>query len=471
MSDPIIWWVRRDFRLSDNPGLFEAAVSGRPVIPVFILDEVVETHGACPRWRLGLGAEAFGAALESIGSRLVFRRGAALAVLRALVAETGAKSVWWARLYDPDSVVRDTGVKSGLKADGIDAQSFSGHVMHEPWSVETKTGDFYKVYTPFWKQVKDRDVPAPSAAVSALKAPEVWPASDDPKDWQLDRAMRRGADIVARYLNVGEGAALDRLGSFIADRVAYYAEARDLPSVHGTSRLSENLTYGEISPRTCWHAGMRALQEGKAGAEVFLKELVWREFAYHLVYHTPRLTSGNWRQEWDAFPWNTDATTPEVTAWLQGRTGIRFVDAAMRELYVTGHMHNRARMIVASYLTKHLMTDWKIGMDWFGECLADWDPASNAMGWQWSAGSGPDATPYFRVFNPVTQLDKFDKTRAYVDTWIAEGKSNPAPQALSYFDAVPASWGLSAKAPYPQPVVTAEDGRKRALEAYQTRDF
>ncbi|MEO1455332.1 MAG: deoxyribodipyrimidine photo-lyase [Pseudomonadota bacterium] len=471
MSDPIIWWVRRDFRLSDNPGLFEAAVSGRPVIPVFILDEVVETHGACPRWRLGLGAEAFGAALESIGSRLVFRRGAALAVLRALVAETGAKSVWWARLYDPDSVVRDTGVKSGLKADGIDAQSFSGHVMHEPWSVETKTGDFYKVYTPFWKQVKDRDVPAPSAAVSALKAPEVWPASDDPKDWQLDRAMRRGADIVAPYLNVGEGAALDRLGSFIADRVAYYAEARDLPSVHGTSRLSENLTYGEISPRTCWHAGMRALQEGKAGAEVFLKELVWREFAYHLVYHTPRLTSGNWRQEWDAFPWNTDATTPEVTAWLQGRTGIRFVDAAMRELYVTGHMHNRARMIVASYLTKHLMTDWKIGMDWFGECLADWDPASNAMGWQWSAGSGPDATPYFRVFNPVTQLDKFDKTRAYVDTWIAEGKSNPAPQALSYFDAVPASWGLSAKAPYPQPVVTAEDGRKRALEAYQTRDF
>ncbi|MEL6518422.1 MAG: deoxyribodipyrimidine photo-lyase, partial [Pseudomonadota bacterium] len=308
MSDPIIWWVRRDFRLSDNPGLFEAAVSGRPVIPVFILDEVVETHGACPRWRLGLGAEAFGAALESIGSRLVFRRGAVLEVLRALVAETGAKSVWWARLYDPDSVVRDTGVKSGLKADGIDAQSFSGHVMHEPWSVETKTGEFYKVYTPFWKQVKDRDVPAPSAAVSALKAPEVWPASDDPKDWQLDRAMRRGADIVARYLNVGEGAALDRLGSFIADRVAYYAEARDLPSVHGTSRLSENLTYGEISPRTCWHAGMRALQEGKAGAEVFLKELVWREFAYHLVYHTPRLTSGNWRQEWDAFPWNTDAT-------------------------------------------------------------------------------------------------------------------------------------------------------------------
>ena len=216
---------------------------------------------------------------------------------------------------------------------------------------------------------------------------------------------------------------------------------------------------------------MRALAEGKAGAETFLKELVWREFAYHLVYHTPRLTTGNWRPEWDAFPWNTDATTPEVTAWLQGRTGIRFVDAAMRELYVTGHMHNRARMIVASYLTKHLMTHWSIGLDWFAACLADWDPASNAMGWQWSAGSGPDATPYFRVFNPVTQLDKFDKDRTYVDTWIAEGKSNPAPEALAYFDAVPKRWGLAASADYPMPVVTAEDGRKRALGAYQSREF
>ncbi|MEL6645575.1 MAG: deoxyribodipyrimidine photo-lyase [Pseudomonadota bacterium] len=471
MSDPIIWWVRRDFRLADNPGLSEAAASGQPVIPVFILDEVVETHGACPKWRLGLGAEAFGQALEGIGSRLIFRRGAALEVLRGLVAETGATAVWWARLYDPDSVARDTGVKSALKEAGVDARSFAGHVMHEPWSVETKTGDFYKVYTPFWKQVKDRDIPAPFPAVTALAAPEAWPASDDPADWQLDRDMRRGASIVAPYLNVGEGAASDRLAGFIDTRVAAYDTARDLPSVQGTSRLSENLTYGEISPRTCWHAGMRALQEGKAGAETFLKELVWREFAYHLVYHTPRLTSGNWRPEWDGFPWNTDTTTPEVTAWLQGRTGIRFVDAAMRELYVTGHMHNRARMIVASYLTKHLMTHWKIGMDWFGDCLADWDPASNAMGWQWSAGSGPDATPYFRVFNPVTQLDKFDKDRAYVDTWIAEGKSNPAPEALAYFDAVPEGWELSPDAPYPAPVVTAEEGRKRALDAYGSRDF
>src|SRR6056297_3477747 len=204
-----------------------------------------------------------------------------------------------------------------------------------------------------------------------------------------------------------------------------------MPGEAGTSRLSENLTYGEISIRSCWHAGMRALHEGKRGAETFLRELVWRDFAYHLAYHTPRLVSGNWREEWDGFPWSEDARRAEVMAWQRGRTGVRFVDAAMRELYVTGHMHNRARMIVASYLTKHLLSHWKIGQRWFEEHLIDWDPASNAMGWQWSAGSGPDATPYFRVFNPVTQLDRFDRDRAYAGLWIAEGRGRPTAEALS----------------------------------------
>jgi deoxyribodipyrimidine photo-lyase len=203
---------------------------------------------------------------------------------------------------------------------------------------------------------------------------------------------------------------------------------------------------------------------------VFLKELVWREFAYHLMHHTPRILDSNWKEGWDAFPWNTE-DTDEVMAWKQGRTGIPFVDAAMRELYVTGRMHNRGRMIVASYLTKHLMTDWRVGQKWFEECLTDWDPASNAMGWQWSAGSGPDATPYFRVFNPVTQLDKFDKNRNYVNRWIAEGRSAPHPDATSFYAAVPKSWNLNADTPYPQPIVTPEQGRKRALSAYETRGF
>jgi len=457
-------------RLGDNPTLSAAAGTGRPVIPVFLLDEVVETHGACPKWRMVLGAQAFGKALESVGSRLIFRRGGALESLRALVAETGATAVWWTRAYDPDSIARDTAVKAALKDDGIDAQSHAGHLMFEPWSVETKTGAFYKVYTPFWKAVKDRDVAAPLSPVSPA-APETWPDSESPDAWGAADAMRRGANVVRPYLAVGEEAAAARLAAFIDGPVSAYAEARDIPGIQGTSRLSENLTYGEISPRTCWLAGMRALQDGAAGAETFLKELVWREFAYHLVYHTPQITSGNWRPEWDAFPWNEDTSHPEVVAWTQGRTGIPFVDAAMRELYVTGYMHNRARMIVASYLTKHLMSHWKIGLKWFEDALVDWDPASNAMGWQWSAGSGPDATPYFRVFNPVTQLDKFDKDRAYAKRWIAEGERAPSETALSYFEAVPESWGLSPQDAYPDPIVSPEAGRQRALDAYGNRNF
>ena len=470
-AGPVIWWVRRDMRLSDNAALTAAVESGRAVIPAVILDEVEGGRGACARWRLGLGAEALGQTLREAGSRLIFRRGPALEVLRALAAETGAGAVHWTRAYDPEAIVRDTAVKAGLREDGFQAKSFPGHLLFEPWEVETKTGDVYKVYTPFWNSVKGRDVAAPLPTPGDIPAPDTWPDTDDPHTWNLAAAMNRGADIVRPHLNVGAAAANERLAGFIAHRVADYGHARDFPGENGTSRLSENLTYGEMSPRAAWHAGIRAREEGKAGAEIFLKELVWREFAYHLVYHTPRITSGNWREEWDAFPWNEDERLGEVKAWKQGRTGIRFVDAAMREMYVTGHMHNRARMIVASYLTKHLMCHWRIGQKWFEDCLADWDPASNAMGWQWSAGSGPDATPYFRVFNPETQLDKFDRDRDYVDRWIAEGKSNPSNEALAYFDAIPRSWDLSPADPYPEPVVTADDGRKRALEAYEHRTF
>ena len=470
-ENPIIWWVRKDLRLADNPLLAEVAETGRPVIPVFILDEVFDAYGAAPRWRFGLGAAHFGEALERIGSRLIYRRGEALDTLRGLIDETGADTVRWARAYDPDQVERDKVVKAGLKDDGVDAASVAGHLLFEPWTAETGSGGFYKVYTPFWNNVRDREVAAPRAAPKSLEPPAEWPASENPADWGLDGAMARGAPIVSRHLHVGEDRALDRLSIFMRDKVADYAEARDRVAEDGTSGLSENLTWGEIGPRTCWHAGIRAKEDGKAGAETFLKELVWREFAYHLVWHTPRITSRNWREDWDAFPWNTDERKAEVKAWKHGRTGMPFVDAGMREMYVTGRMHNRARMIVASYLTKHLMCHWKIGLDWFADCLVDWDPASNAMGWQWSAGSGPDATPYFRVFNPETQIDKFDPGGHYVRTWIAEGQGDPPETALSYFDAIPESWGMSADDDYPDPIVGAKEGRERALEAYENRDF
>lgn len=473
MSDtkPTLVWFRRDLRLSDHAALLAAVARGGPVIPVFIRDAMVDGLGAAPKWRLGLGIDCLADALAEKGSRLILRSGPAREVLEELVAETGAGAVLWSRAYDPDSVDRDTRVKEALKASGLEAQSFAGHVMFEPWTVETQQGAFYKVFTPFWKAVKGRDVPEPLATPSELRAPSTWPDSEALEDWQLGAAMRRGAAVVRPYVQLGEQAAQARLAVFMRDKVADYAQARDRVAEDGTSGLSENLSLGEISPAQCWHAGLRAAEAGKAGAETFLKELAWREFAYHLMWHTPRILTDNWREEWDGFPWNEDERLKEVKAWKQGRTGVPFVDAGMREMYVTGRMHNRVRMIVASYLTKHLMCHWRIGQKWFEDCLIDWDPASNAMGWQWSAGSGPDATPYFRVFNPVTQREKFDPDCVYIDRWIAEGRRTPTETALQYFEAIPERWPLSPDDSYPKPVVDVGEGRAAALKAYEERSF
>jgi deoxyribodipyrimidine photo-lyase len=466
MTAPILLWLRRDLRLADNPALDWAAAEGRPVIPVWIHDEVVEGWGAAPRWRMGLSLRDFADRLGGAGSRLILRRGEALPVLRALVAETNATTVVWNRLYVADERARDEGVKAGLKADGVEARSFHAHVLHEPWTVETGTGGFYKVYTPFWKAVRAREVAAPLPAPDRLPGTNRWPESDALDDWRMDAGMRRGALVTGRHVCVGERAARARLEAFCAGRIEDYAEARDRLAEDGTSGLSENLTHGEVSARTCWHAGAAAREEGRAGAETFLKELVWRDFSHYLAFHTPQLTKSNWKPEWDGFPWRGD--NGDAEAWRRGRTGVEVVDAAMREMYVTGRMHNRARMLVASYLTKHCLTHWRVGCDWFADVLIDWDPASNAMGWQWTAGSGPDASPFFRVFNPDTQAAKFDPKGAYRDRWLSERQRGTL--ADSYFDAIPEAWNMSPADPYPsRPVVGLSEGRARALAAYGQR--
>jgi deoxyribodipyrimidine photo-lyase len=469
MTDrPLILWFRRDLRLGDQPMLAAALASGRAVLPVFILDPETEALGAAPKWRLGLAVQAFATALRGLGVRLILRRGPALEVLRGLVAETGAGGVWWSRLYDPTAVARDTGVKAALKGDGVEARSFAGHLLHEPWEVETGQGGFYRVFTPYWKATRGLGVAAPAPAPTALQGVEAWPGSDRLEDWQLGSEMNRGAGIVAKHQAVGEAAAREKLGAFLAGSVQHYGELRDFPGVAGTSRLSENLTYGEIGIREVWHAGLRVRDEGSAGAESFLRELGWREFSYHLMHHTPQIISGNWKPEWDGFPWRGDS--PEAESWRRGMTGEPFVDAAMREMYVTGTMHNRARMIVASYLTKHLMTHWKLGLAWFADCLTDWDPAANAMGWQWVAGSGPDAAPFFRIFNPAGQAAKFDADESYRRRFIAELSPHPGAEALDYFNAVPRSWGLRPDQSYPKPVVDLAEGRATALAAYGARN-
>jgi deoxyribodipyrimidine photo-lyase len=448
--------------------LAAAAASGRPVVPVFVLDAETEALGAAAKWRLGLGLAAFARALEGIGSKLILRRGGALEVLQGLAAELGAGAVHWARLYDAEGKVRDTDIKAELRKAGLEAVSHSGHLLFEPWTVATGQGGFYKVYSPYWRAVKGLDVPAPLPTPVRLRGPQVWPASDVLEDWQMGRAMRRGAAVVAQYVGVGEAVAQARLAAFLDGPVDVYKERRDFPAEDATSRLSENLTYGEIGPRTVWHGGMRALHEGRSGAEHFLKELVWREYAYHLLHHSPHITTRNWREEWDGFAWRGD--NEDAERWRRGMTGEPFVDAAMREMYVTGTMHNRARMIAGSYLTKHLLTDWRVGQQWFAECLTDWDVAANAMGWQWVAGSGPDAALYFRVFNPETQATKFDAKAAYRHRFIAELAPAPGGDALAYFDAVPRAWGLDASQLYPERMISLALGRQRALDAYSARD-
>ena len=468
---PTILWFRRDLRLQDHTALTAAIARGGPVIAVFICDAQVESLGAAPKWRLGLGIEALQSALEAKGNRLILRRGSAFEELKALVAETGAQTVYWQRAYDPTSQERDAAVKAALLELGVEAQSFKGHLLFEPWTVQTKVGGFFKVYTPMWNSVRGRDVSAPLPEPAIVTAPEAFPASDNLADWRLGRQMRRGGAIVAGYARVGAAKAMARLEEFTNGGLRDYRANRDIPGEDGTSKLAENLALGEITPAQCWHMGQAELERGNPGAETFLKELVWREFAYHLLHHTPQILNQNWKPAWDAFPWSEDSNSRNFTAWKMGQTGLEFIDAAMRELYVTGTMHNRGRMIVASYLTKHLMTHWRLGQAWFEDCLIDWDPASNAMGWQWAAGSGPDAAPYFRVFNPESQIEKFDADCRYRHRWIAEGQQAPPDTALQFYAASPVSWNLSPKTPYPQPIVTAKEGREIALSYYQSRAF
>lgn len=465
---PVIWWVRRDLRLADNPVLDAALNSQQPVIPVYIRDPLDEALGAAPQWRLGLGLEVFAQALERKGARLILRQGDSLQVLQALIRETGARAVFWGRLYDPGSIRRDSAVKAALQAQGVDAQSFNARLLFEPWTVATKAGGMFRVFTPFWKSLRGRQVPELTAAPPRLPAPEQWPGSLPVAALSAAERMKRGAAVVHRYAQTGEERAAERLQVFLEEKLHKYGSLRDVPAADATSGLSENLAWGEISPQRMWYGAWAHLQRGNPGAESFLKEIVWREFSYHLMYHSPQILERNWREEWDRFPWR-GGPAEVLQAWQRGQTGYDFIDAAMRELYVTGKMHNRARMITASFLCKHLMIHWKHGLSWFADCLTDWDPAANAMGWQWTAGSGPDAAPFFRIFNPVSQLEKFDPGGAYVRRWIAEGQDTPPDSALAFFEAAPRGWRLLPDQPRAQPMIDLKQGRVRALDAYRTR--
>ena len=456
-------WFRNDLRLADNPALIAGLGSGRPVVPVYVLDEEtdgVRPPGAASRWWLHHSLHALDASLRALGSRLILRRGPAERVIEELAAEVDVSAIYWNRAYDQAARERDTRLKQTFNRRGVVAEGLKGNLLFEPWEVQTTSAGSFKMFSAFWRAC--RGLPSPTAPLPAprtLPVPPQWPTTDRVADWRLLPSAPDWSGGLGVSWTPGEASAALRLMAFLDDALARYRLERDLPAVHATSRLSPHLAFGEISARQIWRAA--TTRGHSAATEKFLNELGWREFAYHLLFHHGNLAERNFRSEFDTFPWLDEGSTLE--AWRRGRTGYPIVDAGLRELWATGWIHNRLRMIVASFLTKDLMIDWRAGERWFWDTLVDADPANNATGWQWVSGSGADAAPYFRVFNPVLQGEKFDPTGDYVRRWVPELASLPA-------EIVHRPWEAASPLPpeiYPARIVEHDTARQRALEAFR----
>ncbi len=467
-ASPVLVWCRRDLRLADNPALAWAVGTGRPVVPVFILDdETGDTAlGGASRWWLHGSLSAFATSLERHGSRLVLRRGPAQPALAGLIAETGCSVIVWNRLYEPASIARDQRIKAWCRQHAIEARSFNAALLFEPWDIRTGGGTAYGVFTPFWRRCLGHGLEAPGDAVSHLSAPAAWPRSEALEDWGLRMPAPDWAAGLRATWRPGETAARERLDAFVCAAAAGYGDDRDRPGVPGTSMLSPHLRFGEIGPRQI-AAAIDAREPGE-GSDAFLRELGWREFAHHLLFHNPGMENSNMRPAFDRLAWRDDPAGLE--RWQRGRTGYPLVDAGMRELWTTGWMHNRVRMVAASFLAKHLLIDWRAGARWFVDTLVDADRAGNSAGWQWVAGTGVDAAPYFRIFNPVAQSRRFDGQGRYLRRWLPELAKLPdafihAPWTAP--DKVLQHAGVRLGETWPLPVVDHVCARTRALDALQ----
>ena len=472
---PVIVWFRQDLRITDNPALAAAAQSGHPIRALYVLDEDsdgIRAHGGASRWWLHNSLESLTDGLLTRGLTLTRRRGPAANVIADLIEETGASAVYWNRCYEPWAVARDTAIKEQLKERGVEAESFNGSLLLEPWQIKTGQGGPYKVFTPFWKQLRDiyRLPGAVDISDDLPCATDV--RSDDLADWGLLPTAPDWADGIRAAWTVGEDAARDLLADFLDGPVADYPDDRNRPDRVGTSRLSPYLHWGEIGPDQVWRAAVPLLDKGGAtarGAESLLRELAWRDFNHHLVFHFPEIATENWKSQFNDFPWRDD---PEgLAAWQQGCTGYPIVDAGIRELWHTGWMHNRVRMVVGSFLIKDLLTHWRDGEAWFWDMLVDADLANNAGNWQWVAGSGADASPFFRIFNPITQGEKFDPEGDYVRRWVPELGNVPAKWIHKPWEApeeVRSQAGVRLGEDYPEPRVDHRVARDRALAAYKS---
>lgn len=471
-DNPIIVWFRKDLRVDDNAALAAAAETGRPLVALYIREpENVGTGplGAAQEWWLHHSLTSLGTMLQKLGSPLVLRSGAADAVLADLIEETGADAVHWNRRHDPAGIAIDTEIKAGLKARGIVATSFAGQLLHDPTRLSTGEKKPYRVYTPFWKALEREGEPRePIDAPEKLNSLHAAPKSEKLGDWALLPSKPDWAATFKEIWTPGEEAARERLESFVDGAIDGYKQDRDRPAIDATSMLSPHLALGEISPARIWHA-TRGLKAPTEDVVHFRKELAWREFCYHLHFHFPQLAEKNWNDRFDAFPW--EAAGKNFTLWTRGQTGYPIVDAGMRQLWKHGWMHNRVRMITASFLIKHLMIDWRRGEKWFRDTLVDADAASNAANWQWVAGSGADASPFFRIFNPILQGEKFDADGTYVRTFVPELERLDSAWIHKPFDAPESALkkaGIELGKTYPKPIVAHGKARERALAAYKS---
>jgi deoxyribodipyrimidine photo-lyase len=471
---PVIYWFRQDLRLNDLPALAAAVATGRPVLPCYILDDSSPCEwrmGAASRWWLNASLTALAADISALGGQLRLRCGPAAQVIQDLVKASGACAVYCSRQYEPWARTLEDSLRNELAAADVQFECRPGALLWEPASVANQSGLPFKVFTPFWRHCQRALAPAPASGGPGLKQ---WyqgaQTSGRPLDFTLHTPSPDRTAAWQTLWRPGERGASARLEAFLQQSGAGYARGRDYPDLNATSRLSAHLHFGEISPNRVYFAVKNLMSEGALGdgdGEKFLGELGWREFSNHLLYHFPEIPEQSFKPAFARFPW---VGRPEhFEAWKRGQTGYPIVDAGMRELLATGHMHNRVRMIASSFLCKHLLIDWRAGQRWFWETLVDADLANNSCGWQWVAGSGADAAPYFRIFNPVTQAQRYDPQGSYIRRWVPELSQLPTAFIHQPWKAPASVLETSRLTPgsdYPGPIVDHAAARQAALAAY-----
>ena len=457
MSSAVVWF-RQDLRLEDNLALVAALNAHEAVIPLYINDPSLAVVGAAQQWWLHRSLQALQRALQQHGLILIFRQGSALEHLMQLVHDHGVDAVYWNRCYEPVRIQHDQHIKQVLRENGVHATSFNGSLLQEPWQVKNQQGDWFKVFTPFWRKCcQQLNMPARAPLRIPLLNP-VHAQSDDLNDWHLLPRNPNWSERFESLWQPGENGARAQLQLFIDTHLAQYAKARDMPADNVTSKLSPHLHFGEVSPGDVWRAvteARMAVGSDQPALDRFLSQLGWREFSYYLLYHVPSLPEKAFKAQFDAFEWQDNANA--LACWQRGQTGYPIVDAGMRELWQTGTMHNRVRMVVASFLTKDLLIDWRLGAAWFWDTLLDADLANNSASWQWVAGCGADAAPYYRVFNPTLQGEKFDPNGHYVRRWVPQLQHLPN-------HLIHKPWLVPGA--YCPPLVNHDDARKRALAYY-----